>query len=159
VLERVEDRLTAHVEAAHQLRQLRDRHAVVGHPLEMEVDPQNREHQAEVDRDRRLTREQRLHALLDPGVADVDLVVEPDHLVGELVVAAGERVQCRAQDAEDERALLLQIRLEALQLLVKALSHPRTLAYPKRPVTYPSVRLSAGCVKIFSVESYSTRIP
>ena len=38
-------------------------------------------------RDRRLPREQRLDALLDREVALVDLVVEGDHLVGELVVA------------------------------------------------------------------------
>ena len=65
VLERAEDRLAADVEPAHQLRQLRDRHAVVGHPLEVEVDAQDREHEPEVDRDRRLPGEQRLHALLD----------------------------------------------------------------------------------------------
>ena len=119
VLERVEDRLAADVEAAHQLRQLRDGDAVVGHPLEVEVDAQHREHEPQVARDRRLPREQRLHALLDREVAAVDLVVEADHLVGELVVAARERVQRRAQRAEDEVALLLERRLELLELVLE----------------------------------------
>ena len=76
VLERVEDAVVADVEAAHQLRQLRDGDAVVGHPLEVEVHAQHREHETEVGRDRRLAREQRLHARLDREVAAVDLVVE-----------------------------------------------------------------------------------
>ena len=60
----------------------------------------------------RLAREQRLDAGLDREVAAVDLVVEADHLVGELVVAARERVQRRAERAQDEVALLLERRLE-----------------------------------------------
>ena len=121
--------LAADVEPAHQLRQLRHRDAVVGHALEVEVDAQDRQHEPEVAGDGRLPCEQRLHALLDAGVADVDLVVEADHLVGQLVVAACQRVQRRPQHAEDERALLLQIGLETLQLLVETDPHP------KRPVT------------------------
>ena len=129
VLERVEDAVVADVEVAHQLRQLRDRDAVVGHPLEVEVHPQHREHEAKVDRDRRLAGEQRLHAGLDREVAAVDLVVEADHLVGELVVAARERVQRRAERAQDEVALLLDRRLELLELLLERRPHPN------RPVT------------------------
>ena len=53
---------------------------------------QDREHEPEIARDRRLPREQRLDALLDAQVALVDVVVEGDHLVGELVVALLERV-------------------------------------------------------------------
>ena len=105
--------LVGDVEVAHQLRQLRDGHAVVGHPLEVEVHAQDREHEPQVGRDRRLAREQRLHARLDREVAPVDLVVEADHLVGELVVAAGERVQRRAERAQDEVALLLERRPRA----------------------------------------------
>ena len=90
---------------------------------------QHGQHEPEVDGDRRLPGEQRLHALLDPDVAAVDLVVEADHLVGELVVAARERVQRRAQHPQDERALLLEIRLELLELLVEETPHPN------RPVT------------------------
>ena len=108
---------SADVEVAHQLRQLGDRDAVVGHPLEVQVDAQHREHEPQVGGDRRLAREQRLHALLDRDVAAVDLVVEADHLVGELLVAAGERVQRRAQRAQDEVAFFLQRRLELRELL------------------------------------------
>ena len=116
------------VQVAHQLRQLGDGDAVVGHPLEMEVDAQHREHEPQVDRDRRLPREQRLHAGLDREVAAVDLVVEADHLVGELLVAARERVERRAERAQDEVALLLQRRLELRELLGE-----RELPHPNRP--------------------------
>ena len=153
VLERVEDPVVADVEVAHQLGQLRDGDAVVGHALEVQVHAQDREHEAKVGGDRRLAGEQRLHAGLDREVAAVDLVVEADHLVGQLVVAAGEGVQRRAERPQDEVALLLDRRLELLELLVERRSHPN------RPVTYPSVRSSAGEVKIFSVESYSTSTP
>ena len=129
VLDRPADRLVVDVQVAHQLRELRDGDAVVGHPLEMEVDPQHGQHEAEIDRDRRLAREQRLDAGLDLDVAPVDLVVEGDHLVGELVVAAGERVERRAERPEDEVALFLEAGLELRQLLGEGDSHP------KRPVT------------------------
>ena len=50
-----------------------------------------------------------LDALLDREVAVVDLVVEGDHLVGELdVVAARARSSAAAQRAQDEVALLLE---------------------------------------------------
>ena len=61
---------------------------------------QNREHEAQVARDRRLAGEQRLHPCSMREVAAVDLVVEGDHLVGELDVVAGERVQRPAQRAQ-----------------------------------------------------------
>ena len=96
----------------------------------MEIDAQDREDEPEVARDGRLPGEQRLHALFDPDVAPVDLVVEADHLVRELVVAARESVERRAQDAQDERALLLDRRLELLQLVVERCPHQ-----PNRPVT------------------------
>ena len=114
---------------------------------------QDPEHEPEVGRDRRLPGEQRLDALLDREVAAVDLVVEGDHLVGELDVLRVERVQRAAKRAQDERALLLERLLEAGQLVLE--DRPQ----PNRPVTYPSVRSSLGFVKIFSVSSYSTRIP
>ena len=63
----------------------------IGHPLEVEVDVQDREHEPQVGRDRCLTRDQRLDARLDGEVGGVDLVVEADDLVGELDVLLGER--------------------------------------------------------------------
>ena len=95
----------------------------------MEVDPQDREHEAEVDGHRCLAREQRLYAGLDLEVAPVDLDVEADHLVGQLVVAARERVERRAEHTQDERAFLLERGFELRELLVEWLSHPN------RPVT------------------------
>ena len=80
---------------------------------------QHREHEPEVGGDRRLPREQVLHPLLDREVAVVDLVVERDHLVGELVVLLHERVERAAQRAEDERALLVDRRLELVELFLE----------------------------------------
>ena len=54
VLERAEDPIVAHVEAAHQLRELRHRDAVVGHPLEVKVHPEDGKDEAQVGRDRGL---------------------------------------------------------------------------------------------------------
>ena len=96
----------------------------------MQVHPENGEHEPEVGGDGRLPREQRLHALLDRDIATVDLVVEPDHLVGELLVAARESVERRAQRAQNQVALLLQRRLELPELLGEREPH-----HPKRPVT------------------------
>ena len=91
----------------------------------------HREHEAQVAGDRRLAREQRLDALLDREVALVDLVVEGDHLVGELRVLLHERVERAAQRAQDEVALLLQRRLDLVELLLETpYAHQ-----PNRPVT------------------------
>jgi hypothetical protein len=113
----------------HQLRQLRDRHAVVGHPLEVQIHVQNREDQTQVARDRRLPREQRLDALLDRDVPLVDVVVERDHLVGQFVVPLLERVERTTKRPEDEVALLVQRRLEQVEVVLECGSHPN------RPVT------------------------
>ena len=90
---------------------------------------QDREHEPEVGRDRRLAREQVLDALLDREVAGVHLVVEADHFLGELGVAVLERGERRAERAQHEVAFRLEIALHRGQLLVKARPHP------KRPVT------------------------
>ena len=113
----------------HELRQLGDRDAVVGHPLQVEVVVEDGENETQVDGDGRLAREQRLDALLDPEIRLVDLVVELDHLVGELDVGLQERVHTAAERAEDVRAFLLQRRLELVELFLKGDPHP------KRPVT------------------------
>jgi hypothetical protein len=126
---RVEQAALSHVEVTHQLGQLRDGHAVVGYAFEVEVDAQDRKHETQVDRDGRLACEQRLDATLDLDVAVVHLIIEADHLVGELVVAAGKRVQRRAQRPQHEIALGLQRVLELLELVLEGDSHPN------RPVT------------------------
>ena len=76
----------ARLELGRELRQLRDRDALVADPLEVDRVVQDREHEAEVGGDGRLLREQLLDRLLDPVVARVDLVVERDDLVAELGV-------------------------------------------------------------------------
>ena len=85
LLEALEERLVVR-DVLHELGQLGDRHAVVGHPLEVEVVVEDGEHEPQVDGDRRLPGEERLDALLDREVGLVDLVVEGDHLVGQLDV-------------------------------------------------------------------------
>ena len=79
---------------------------------------QDREDEAQVDGDRRLaSRAVTGCPPRSPGSVVVDLVVERDHLVGQLDVALLERVQAAAERAEDERALLLERRLELVELL------------------------------------------
>ena len=65
-------------------------------------------------------------------VEPVDVVVEGDHVVGELDVALAERVQRAAQHAQDERALLLQARLELVELFLEGDSAFSSLAEPTR---------------------------
>ena len=67
--------------------------------LEVEVRVQERKYKPQVAGDRRLLREQRLDAALDVEVDRVDLVVERDHLIGELRVLLPERVHRAAQRA------------------------------------------------------------
>jgi hypothetical protein len=89
----------------------------------VEVDVQQREHEPQVGRDRRLPRQQRLDLVLDVQVEPVDVVVERDHVVGELDVTLGQRVQRPAECAQDERALLLQSGLELVELFLEGDSH------------------------------------
>ena len=114
-----------------ELRQLGDRDAVVAHALEVEIDVQHGQHEAQVDGDRRLQREEALDALLQRVVAVVDLVVERDHLVGQVDVAAVEGVDGRAQCPQHELPLLLERLLETFELLVEDVAwHPRMLSTP-----------------------------
>src|SRR5581483_2712602 len=50
VFDRTADRIVDDVEVAHQLRELGDRHAIVRHPLQVQVHAQNRKHEAQIDR-------------------------------------------------------------------------------------------------------------
>ncbi len=84
-----------------------------------------REHEPQVGRDGRLPRQQRLDALLEAEVARVDLVVEGDHLVGELEVLLDERARRRLDRADDEPALVLERLLELGELLVEGDSRAR----------------------------------
>jgi hypothetical protein len=90
----------------------------------MQVDVQHREHEPKVAGDRRLPREEALDSLLDREVRLVDIVVEGDHLVGELDVAALESVQAASQRAQDEVGLALERLLELLELLLEGDPQP-----------------------------------
>ena len=87
---------------------------------------QDREHEPEVARDRRLAGEQPFDSLLEHEIARVDLVVEGDHLVGELDVLAAERAHRPAQRADDELGLFLEIRLEPVELFLERQPHHRS---------------------------------
>ncbi len=117
-------------QSLRQLRQLRDRDAEVAHPLEVEVVLQHREHEPEVARDGRLAGEQQLDPLLDLEVLRVDVVVERDHLVGELGVLRADGLDRRPDRAQDEIALVAERGLELVELLLERDAHQ-----PNRPVT------------------------
>ena len=70
--------------------------------------------------------------LLEREIARVDLVVEGDDLVGELRVALAQRVHRAAERAEDELGLLLEARLERVELFLERRAERR---HPNRPVT------------------------
>ena len=74
------------------------------------------------DGDRGLPREQVLHGLLDREVAVVDLVVEGDHLVGELVVLLHERAEA-PRSARRTSVLLVDRRLELVELFLERDAH------------------------------------
>src|SRR6266581_5780984 len=100
-----------------ELRKLRDRHAVVGHPLEVEVDVEDREHEAEIAGDGCLPGKEQLNPFLDANVPLVDVVVERDHLVRKLFVSLLESVDRATQRAQDERSLFLKRGLEQREVL------------------------------------------
>src|SRR5207247_10687525 len=62
------DETRAGIHLWNELRELRDRHAVVGHSLEMEGDGENRQHQATVAGDRRRARKTDGDPTADPAV-------------------------------------------------------------------------------------------
>jgi hypothetical protein len=109
---------------AGELRQLRDRDALVAHTLDVEPGVEQREHEAKVPRDRCLACEHELDLLLERVVALVDLVVEGDDLVAEFRVLRAESVDDAADRAEDDLPRLLEAGLERVQLALELDSHP-----------------------------------
>ena len=128
LLERLDQARVAR-EVRGQLDELRDRHAVVGAALEVEVDVQDREHEPEVARDRRLAREQVLDALSIAEVARVHFVVEADHLLGELGVACSSALSA-ARSERSTRSLSAWSSLSS-----RSSSSWKLVPHPKRPVT------------------------
>ncbi len=127
------DEVVARLELGGELRQLRDRDALVADPLEVDRVVQDREHEPQVGGDRRLLGEQLPDRLLDPVVARVDLVVERDDLVAQLDVLRAEDVDGAAERAQDE----LRPAPEASPRAHRgcAWNSTRAIAYPNRPVT------------------------
>ena len=125
------DELPSRLEIRGELRQLRDRHALVANAFEVDRVVQDREDEPEIRGHRPLLGEKLRDRPLDLVVAKIDLVVEGDDLVAELDVLRVERIEHAAQRAQDDGTELLQIGLEGVQaLLVLDSGHQ-----PKRPVT------------------------
>ena len=122
LVERLQERRVRR-EAMRQLRELRDRHAVVAGPLDRAADVQEREDAPQVARDRRVEREQALDREQHAPVHLVDLVVVRDHLVGERQIAPIERVHAGAESPQHASALLLHVGLELVEILIERLSH------------------------------------
>ncbi len=119
---------------------------------------EHRRHQPQVARDRALSGQQVEHALVDVEVAAVDAIVVVDHHHGELLVAHQDGldrlVQRCARQLEGGERLVLEL-LELFVELDARLGH----CQPTLPVTYSSVRLLSGLVKILFVSAYSTMCP
>ena len=75
----------------------------------------HREQQPQVAGDRRLEREQGLDLVLDGEEVVVDLVVERDHLVGELAIPLLERPHRAVDGADDSLPHLLELSLGLLE--------------------------------------------
>ena len=78
----------------------------------------HREQQPQVAGHRRLQREQRLDLVLDGEEVPVDLVVEGDHLVGELAIPLLERAHRAVDGADDALPHLLELGLDLLERVV-----------------------------------------
>ena len=138
------------LDVGDELRQLRDRHAAVRAPLQQEIDVDHREQESQVARDRRLQRKERLDRLLDAEEVVVDLVVEGDHLVGELAIALLEGAHSSVDGAEDALPHLLELRLDLLE---------RRVDRHHEPGYYLALRAGARAVHHFVSTSQRRRIP
>ncbi len=90
----------------HELRELCNRHAIVGHALKMQIDVRIA-HQAKVARTG-VCRASNDNAFLNRDVASVHVIVEGDDLIRKLMIALVERVDSSSERAQHERSLFLQ---------------------------------------------------
>ena len=90
----------------------------------------HREQQAQVAGDRRLEREQSLDLVLDAEEVVVDLVVERNHLCGELAISFLERPHRAVDRAHDALPHLLEVRLDLLERGVDRHRSQRTSWHP-----------------------------
>ena len=103
-------------EVARELRELRDRDALISDALDVEGGVEHREHEAKVARDGRLASQHELHLLLDREISIVDLVVERDDLVAQLDVLGAKSVHDGADGPERDLAHLLEAGLQRIQI-------------------------------------------
>ena len=141
----------------HELRHV---HALVAHPLDVLDHVQQRRDDAQVAGHRRLEREQRQDPLVHLQIAAVDAVVVGDHHARELDVLVLDGLERAVERGRHEVEASERGSLQSRELFLEVRSGGvRQRHYPTFPVTYASVRESAGFVKIFSVSSNSTTRP
>src|SRR5205814_8858985 len=90
----------------------------------------HREQQAQIAGDRRLEREQSLNLVLDAQEVVVDLVVERNHLCGELSIPFLECAHRPVDGADNALPHLLKLRLDLLERGVDRHQNQRTSWYP-----------------------------
>ena len=114
---------------ARQLRELRDRHALIADALDVQSRVEDRQDEAKIARHRRLAGEHHLDLSLEREIALVHFVVERDHLVAELDVLGSQGIDRAADRPEDDLAGLLKSCFQGVELGLQLDSHPN------RPVT------------------------
>jgi hypothetical protein len=113
-------------------RRLGDVDRQIADALEIGVDLDRRQDDAQVDRHRLVQRQQLDAAAVDLDVQLVDRRVAGEHLVDERPIAVDEAGDRRAHALLGEAAHLEQPRLELAQLLLEVRNRVR---HPNRPVT------------------------
>ena len=127
------DEVVVRLELGRELRQLRDRDALVADPLEVDRVVQDREHEAQVGRDGRLLREQLLDRSSRSGGSGESISSS------NATTSSHSSVSCEWSDvdgaakrAQDDRPLLLEGRLERVEA---GLELDPCHRHPNRPVT------------------------
>ena len=115
-----------------ELRQLGDRRALIAHPLEMEIRVEDREHEPKIACNGGLSRQQQLDLVLDVEAAPVDVVVERDHLAGQLDVLRDDSLGRTPDRALHELRLDLERLLEMGELVVEGGARSAHSAIPTR---------------------------
>ena len=93
-------------------RRFGDVHRQIADPLEVGVDLDRRDDDAQVDRHRLLQGQELEGAIVDAHLAGVDVAVADRHLVERVQVADGEAADGLGQPRRHRRALQLQLALE-----------------------------------------------
>ncbi len=102
LLQRVAHRVRLRPVVAAHLHQLGDRHALVGHALEVARDARRRQDERDVAPGHDVADEQDLRVAVERDAESIDLVVGFDHALRDSRVVARQRVQDLAQIVADE---------------------------------------------------------